>query len=334
MSKSGPSGAAARARRSVISPCFAGGGQGAGSGRGHTGQPARSPSAASLEQGKISLYEKLFPFEQRADDPDRPGGRRSIVDANLAACRFCGYDHAAFCAAHTWEINSLGRDVLPIMNEVAKLSGGHRRSISLPRMADGSLRDVQTMPGRWVEWQAPDALIIHDVTEQKRLKNELQLAASRDHLTGLWNRRHFIQPARQGPPPEAAQRPRLTACCCSMWTTSSTSTTSSAAKRRRGLILLARTLEERTRETDSVCRWGGEEFTVLLPANRPANAVHLAESCVPLSNRLRAAFCRAITISIGVAQHARKKRRKTCSGGRMLRFLPGQGGGAQQVVTG
>jgi GGDEF domain-containing protein len=34
--------------------------------------------------------------------------------------------------------------------------------------------------------------VVHDVTEQKRLKNELEYAASRDPLTGLWNRRHFL----------------------------------------------------------------------------------------------------------------------------------------------
>jgi PAS domain-containing protein len=32
-----------------------------------------------------------------------PAADGRIVDANLAACRFYGYDHAAFCRKHTWK---------------------------------------------------------------------------------------------------------------------------------------------------------------------------------------------------------------------------------------
>jgi PAS domain-containing protein len=59
-------------------------------------------------------------------DPARDG---QIVDANLAALSFYGYSHDEMCSKHTWEINSLGRDVLPIMTEIASLPGGISRSI-------------------------------------------------------------------------------------------------------------------------------------------------------------------------------------------------------------
>lgn len=49
-------------------------------------------------------------------DPSRDG---QIVDANLAALNFYGYNHETMCQKHTWEINMLGRRVMPIMHEIA-----------------------------------------------------------------------------------------------------------------------------------------------------------------------------------------------------------------------
>jgi diguanylate cyclase (GGDEF)-like protein len=40
---------------------------------------------------------------------------------------------------------------------------------------------------------------------------------------------------------------------------------------------VAAVLRASTRECDVVCRWGGEEFAVLLPRTQPADAVHMAE---------------------------------------------------------
>jgi PAS domain-containing protein len=51
-------------------------------------------------------------------DPARDG---QIVDANLAALNFYGYSHDDMCSKHTWEINTLGRDVIPIMTAIAAL---------------------------------------------------------------------------------------------------------------------------------------------------------------------------------------------------------------------
>ncbi len=263
-----------------------------------------APSAASLEQGENSLYEKLFRSSSAPMILIDPAADGRIVDANLAACRFYGYDHAAFCGKHTWEINSLGRDVLPIMNEVAKLSGGHRPLNFVHRMADGSLRDVQTYAGP-LELNGKRLMlsIIHDVTEQKRLKNELQLAASRDHLTGLWNRRHFIGLLDKA---RLQKRRNDLDYCLLLLDVDHFKHINDQFGHEKGdeaLILLARTLEARTRETDSVCRWGGEEFTVLLPQTELANAVHLAECLRAAVEHLRVPHLPRLTISLGVAQH-------------------------------
>ena len=67
--------------------------------------------------------------------------------------------------------------------------------------------------------------------------------------------------------------------------------------------MLARTLENRVRDTDAVCRWGGEEFIILLPQTDIANATQLAE-CLRVSvTKMQIPALPRITVSIGVAQN-------------------------------
>ena len=53
------------------------------------------------------------------------------------------------------------------------------------------------------------------------------------------------------------------------------------------------------------CRWGGEEFIVLLPQTNLGNAASLAEHLRSAIEKTRVPHLPPITISIGVAQHQR-----------------------------
>ncbi len=66
------------------------------------------------------------------------------------------------------EINTLGRDVIPVMTEIAALPGGHKPLNFIHRLADGSTRHVQTYAGP-IEIYGDKLMlcIIHDITEQK-----------------------------------------------------------------------------------------------------------------------------------------------------------------------
>jgi len=256
------------------------------------------------EQGGHGFYETLFhaiSAPMLLIDPARDG---QIVDANLAAMQFYGYSRETFCRKHTWEINAAGREIVPIMHEVAKLPGGHKPLNFVHRLADGSLRDVQTYAGPLeLDGKRLMLCIIHDVTEQKRLKSELENAASRDHLTGLWNRRHFLHLLENTH--HQKRRNDLNYCLMLM-----DADYFKAINDQYGhdtgdevLALLARTFEARVRDTDAVCRWGGEEFIVLLPQTDLGNAAVLAEYLRSAIEKTRLAHLPPITISIGVAQH-------------------------------
>lgn len=133
---------------------------------------------AVLCQDERSFYDRLFQTNTAPMlliDPEEDG---RIVDANRAASDFYGYSREAFCQMHTWEINALGRDVLPIMEEVSKLPGGHKPLNFVHRLADGSTRNVQTYSGPMeLDGRRLMLCMIHDITEQKRLERELEAAA-------------------------------------------------------------------------------------------------------------------------------------------------------------
>ena len=233
-------------------------------------------------------------------DPAQEG---RIIDANPAACRFYGYPRARMRTLHTWQINVLGREVLPIMHEVARMPGGHRPLNFVHRLADGSTRHVQTYAGP-VELVERRLLlcIIHDITEQKRLEQELEQAAMRDPLTGLWNRRQFLLQVDRA----CAHADRHGAPFCLMLIDADhfkhINDTHGHHTGDEVLVALGRTLGARLRECDALCRWGGEEFVILLPGTDLDGAHVLAESLRENVAALAAAPLPALTVSIGVAQ--------------------------------
>ena len=75
------------------------------------------------------------------------------------------------------------------------------------------------------------------------------------------------------------------------------------------LQAFSRLLESRFRDTDSVGRWGGEEFLAILPATNLAQAIALADDvrkCICRASLLPNMPNRLVTVSIGVASSVEK----------------------------
>ena len=259
---------------------------------------------SSSKQEDGGIFETLFHSNSAPMLLIDPAAEGRIVDANLTATRFYGHSREALCQMHTWQINALGRSVLPIMDEVAKLPGGHKPLNFVHRLADGSLRNVQTYAGPLMhQGRRLMFCIIHDVTEQKRLKDELEHAASRDPLTGLWNRRRFLQMLESA---HGQKRRHDRDYSLMLLDADHFKAINDQHGHHAGdevLVLLAKVLETRVRETDAVCRWGGEEFMVLLPRTGLHDAARLAESLRETIAQTRLPLLPTLTVSIGVAQH-------------------------------
>lgn len=230
-------------------------------------------------------------------DPARDG---QIVDANLAALLFYGYSYEQMCKLHTWEINSLGRNVMPLMSEIAHLPGGHKPLNFIHTLADGSVRHVQTYAGPLEIYGDRLMLcIIHDITEQKRLEQELEYAAHRDSLTELLNRRRFYHLTEQF-------LPAALDFCLLLVDIDHFKSFNDRFGHQKGdevLVQLARTLEECSRKGDFVFRWGGEEFLLLLPNTPLETSVAVAESVRAAAAGIQLTGLPPLTVSIGVARH-------------------------------
>ncbi|WP_249115748.1 sensor domain-containing diguanylate cyclase [Azoarcus sp. L1K30] len=261
-------------------------------------------SGSSSKQEDRGIFETLFHSNSAPMLLIDPAADGRIVDANLTATRFYGHSRETLCQMHTWQINALGRSVLPIMDEVAKLPGGHKPLNFVHRLADGGLRNVQTYAGPLMhQGRRLMFCIIHDVTEQKRLKDELEHAASRDPLTGLWNRRRFLQMLENAHGQKRRHDQDYSLMLLDADHFKAINDQHGHHAGDEALVLLAKVLETRVRETDAVCRWGGEEFMVLLPRTDLHDAARLAESLREIIAQTRLPLLPTITVSIGVAQH-------------------------------
>ncbi len=250
------------------------------------------------------FYERLFHTNTAPMLLINPAAEGLIVDANLAATRFYGYSREAMCQKHTWEINVMGRDILPVMHEIARLPGGHKPLNFIHKLADGNLRHVQTYAGP-VELDGERLMlcIIHDITEQKRLEQELEHAALRDALTGLGNRRQFLQLVERAYARNQYFEQDFSLMLVDADHFKAINDQHGHHKGDEVLISLARALESGIRDSDTVFRWGGEEFVILLPLTNLQGALHVAESLREIVQQLSQRSLPQLTVSIGVAQH-------------------------------
>ncbi len=266
--------------------------------------PVPVPSNTRYRRDESGFYERFFQTNSAPMLLIDPANNGQIVDANQAATRFYGYTRDEICMKHTWEINAMGLDVLPVMHEIARLPGGHKPLTFVHKLADGNLRHVQTYAGP-VELNAVRLMlcIIHDITEQKRLEQELEHAALRDPLTGLGNRRQFMQLVENA----RTQNPQRTHNFSLMLVDADhfkmINDQYGHNKGDDALVMLARTLETGIRESDTVFRWGGEEFLILLPLTPLEGAMIVAEALRERVQQLSQPEMPALTVSVGVAQY-------------------------------
>ena len=194
----------------------------------------------------------------------------NIVDWNPGAERIFGYPKDEVCGQPMTLL-------LPVRHQAGHLSGMERvrtggakhvigRTVELEgRRKDGSEFPLEISLS---EWRTGDHLffsaVIRDITERKRLKEELQQQASTDALTGIFNRRYFLQLAL-GELKRANRLNRsLAVVLIDIDHFKHVNDTLGHAAGDQALLAFTKICKENIREIDMFARFGGDEFALLL----------------------------------------------------------------------
>lgn len=161
---------------------------------------------------------------------------------------------------------------------------------------------------RLLEIQAVEEAIRehHDLLVQnEEIRRGLESLANKDGLTGLMNRRHFMHSAEMELQRSQRYRRPVTVAMADLDFFKKLNDTYGHAAGDSVLKAFAERVREALRQSDLVCRYGGEEFAFLFPEISTAETAKLAErlraACadndVPLPDGRRV----KVTVSIGLA---------------------------------
>ncbi len=142
--------------------------------------------------------------------------------------------------------------------------------------------------------------------ENSFLYDEAVRLSITDGMTGLWNRRHFDLRLESELSRAVRFSEPFAVVFAELDQMKAVNDTHGHQAGDTVLIELARRLTEATREVDLVARWGGDEFTLLLPNTGVAGAIRLAEkirhAVASEPFRVEGAALN-ITVSVGVAAY-------------------------------
>ncbi|HEY5269330.1 MAG TPA: diguanylate cyclase [Anaerolineales bacterium] len=152
--------------------------------------------------------------------------------------------------------------------------------------------------------------VTRDITERKRLQEELEKLATTDDLTGISNRRHFLELAHSEIIRAIRLNHPLAIALIDIDYLKQINDTYGHAAGDQVLLTFAKTCQERIREMDVFARLGGDEFALLLPETSceqvyvAVERLRLALATLPLS---LAGKTISITISSGIASLGSKE---------------------------
>jgi diguanylate cyclase (GGDEF)-like protein/PAS domain S-box-containing protein len=116
-----------------------------------------------------------------------------------------------------------------------------------------------------------------DITERKRLEDQLQKLAMMDGLTGIFNRRHFFELAEKETRRATRYNQKMGFLMLDIDHFKVVNDTYGHACGDRALQEFAKVVQGAVREADLVARYGGEEFVVALPETSLPGSGYLAE---------------------------------------------------------
>ena len=151
--------------------------------------------------------------------------------------------------------------------------------LNLMHRHDGSMvAEAAVSPIRDADGEVQGAvLVFRDVTEQRRLSQEIAFQATHDELTGLGNRRAFEQALVQAFEATRHQPGHHVVCYLDLDEFKVVNDTCGHTAGDQLLRQIARLFTSLLRDDDHLCRIGGDEFGILLTNHSVDQALHVAE---------------------------------------------------------
>lgn len=156
------------------------------------------------------------------------------------------------------------------------------------------------------------SIIMHDITEQELYKHQLEQLAQTDSLTGIANRLVFNRKLLEEVQRSHRYHHDLSLLVFDVDFFKNINDSYGHDVGDQVLIALCESIGASLRETDMLCRVGGEEFTVIMPDTHLKDAIQIAERIREKVESLsRESIPTRTTISLGVAQMTRWDSDKT-----------------------
>jgi diguanylate cyclase (GGDEF)-like protein/PAS domain S-box-containing protein len=215
-------------------------------------------------------------------------------------------------------LNILGYKLHNILGQPAETQLPFWKSMQAANLADQSVLEFEVInPARttWFEIeikpiQRKDSKLIgrlitlHDITERKRLMAIVEQMAITDPVTGLYNRRFFDERARDELERTQRYHHSLAVLMLDLDDFKMINDLHGHGAGDDALVTISKALRESVRKIDTLARFGGDEFILLLPETSEEEAVRMAErirTCVGESTVSTGSDEQTVTVSIGLA---------------------------------
>jgi len=243
-----------------------------------------------------------------------------IVDVNPFLIELLGYSREQFIEKAVWELGPF-KDIIPNRNKFLELQRQeYIRYENLPlESVDGRLINVEFVSNVYSENNTRVIQCnIRDITERKAALKALQESEKRyrdlsiiDDLTQLYNSRHFYAQLKIETERSNRYEQPLTLLLMDIDKFKDFNDTYGHIEGDNVLSQLGKLLKQCLRETDSAYRYGGEEFTIILPMTTIEDGTIMAER-IQTELREKAFFPVPgqkvyMTGSIGLAQYKPKE---------------------------